>query len=104
MALGRSRLLEALDPLRACWQEAHSPELKQNVLLAIAILRQTRATDYLTELIASESETDAIAALSALEIYKDDVRIRERIAKLVDERGSQRLRACFDRDFRLVER
>ena len=91
---------EALDPLKACWQRSHSPELRQQVLLAIAILRRPAAIDYLMELVASESEPTAIAALSALRIYKDDPRLRERIAKLVHERGSPTLQARFDRDFR----
>src|SRR3954452_3836983 len=40
LALGKSRLPEALDPLRACWQSSHSPELRHQILLAIAILRR----------------------------------------------------------------
>jgi HEAT repeat protein len=98
LALGRSRLPEALDPLKGCWPRCHSPELRQQVLLAIAILRRPGATDYLMELVASEAEPTAIAALSALRIFKGDSRLRERIAELVRERGSPKLRACFDRD------
>ena len=98
LALGRSRLPEALGPLKGCWPRCHSPELRQHVLLSIAILRRTGATDYLMELVASEEEPTARAALSALRIFKSDPRLRERIAKLVQERASTRLRACFDRD------
>ena len=58
LALGKSRLPEALDPLKACWQRCHSPELSQQVLLAIAILRRPGAIDYLMELVASETGTD----------------------------------------------
>lgn len=99
LALGKSRLPEALEPLQGCWQRCHTPDLRQQVLLAIAILRRPAATEYLMELVASESEPTAIAALSALRIFKGDARLRERIAKLVEEGGSPRLRACFDRDF-----
>jgi HEAT repeat protein len=98
MALARSRLPEALDPLKNCFERCHAPELKQQVLLAIAILRRPAATEYLLELVASESEPTAIAALSALRIFKGDSRLRERIAKLVQERGSAKLRACLERD------
>jgi HEAT repeats len=100
MALGRSRLPEALDPLKECWQRSHSAELKQHILLAIAILRRPDATDYLLQLVASEEESTASDALSALRIFKDDPRLRERIAGLVQERESRRLQAAFDRDFR----
>jgi HEAT repeat protein len=98
LALGRSRLPEALDPLTGCWPRAHSAELRQHVLLAIAILRRPAAVDYLLELLTSEEEPTAVAALSALRIFKGDPRLRERIAQLVQERGSPRLRACFNRD------
>jgi hypothetical protein len=100
MALGKSRLPEALDPLKGCWQRSHSAELRQHVFLAIAILRRPAAIDYLMELVASEPEPTAIAALSALRIYKDDPRLRERIARLVHERESPTLQAGLDRDFR----
>jgi HEAT repeat protein len=99
MALGRSRLPEALDPLKDCCERTHPGELKQHLLLAIAILRRPDAVDFLAGLVATESEPDAFAALSALRIYKDDPRIRERIAGLVRERGSRTLQAAFDRDF-----
>lgn len=99
LALGRSRLPEALDPLQACWPRCFSPELRQQVLLAIAILRLPRALDYLVELVASETESTAIAALSALGIFNNDPRLCERIAKRVEERGDPTLRACFDRTF-----
>jgi hypothetical protein len=100
MALARSRLPEALEPLKECVERAHSSELRQHVLLAIAILRQPAATDYLVELVASESEPEASAALSALRIFKEDPRLRERIAQAVRERESPALQAAFDRDFR----
>jgi hypothetical protein len=72
--------------------------LSQQVLLAIAILRRPAATDYLMELVASEEEPEAIAALSALRIFKGDPRLREQIAKVVQGRGSPKLQARFDRD------
>jgi HEAT repeat protein len=98
LALGRSRLPEALDPLRGCFERCHAPDLRQQVLLGIAILRRPGATDYLMELVATEAEPTAVAALSALRIFKSDPRLRERIAKIVQERGSPWLRACLDRD------
>jgi hypothetical protein len=57
--------------------------------------------DYLTGLVASETEATVIDALSALKIHKHDPRLHERVAKLVHARGSPTLQARFDRDFRL---
>jgi HEAT repeat protein len=100
LALGKSRLPEALDPLKGCWERSHSPELRQQILLAIAMLRRPAAIEYLKGLVASETESTVIAALSALAIHKHDPRLREQIAELVRERGSPALQARFDRDFR----
>jgi HEAT repeat protein len=98
LALGRSRLPEALEPLKACWPRCFEPDLRQQVILALAILRRPAATDYLMELVASEDEPIATAALSALRIYKSDPRLLERIEKLIQDRKSPKLRAAFDRD------
>jgi HEAT repeats len=100
LALGKSRLAEALDPLEVCLEQCHSSELRQHILLAIAILRRPTAIDFLMDYVASESESDAIAALSSLRIYKDDPRLHERVEVVVHERGSKALQAAFDREFR----
>ena len=99
LALGRSRLPEALDPLKECWQRSHSAELRQQVLLAIAILRRPAATDYLMELVASESEPTAIAALSALRIYKDDPRLPRANREARPRTRESAAPPGFDRDF-----
>jgi hypothetical protein len=103
LALGKSRLDEALDPLKSCFERAHSTELRLQILLAIGILRRPAATDYLMELIASGSEPDAIAALSVLKIYKHDPHLRDRVATVVQERRSPALQARSQRDFRMDE-
>jgi HEAT repeat protein len=104
LALGKSRLPEAVDPLKACWQRSFSSEVRQQVLLALAMLRLPVAMDYLIDLVASDSEKDAIAALSALKIHNYDPRLRERLAPVVQKTGSPVLQARFDRDFPSDER
>lgn len=99
MALARSRLAEAFDPLRDCWERAVSSELKNHLLLCIAILRRPASLDFLADLVASGSSPEALAALSVLKIYKDDPRLRDRIARLVTNRRSPALSAAFDRGF-----
>jgi HEAT repeat protein len=99
MALARSRLPQALEPLKACLERSHSGALSQQVLLAIAILRRPEAIDFLAERIASEPEPEASAALSALRIFKEDARLRDRIAGIVAGRKSPALSARFDREF-----
>lgn len=100
LALGKSRLAEALEPLKECLHKLVSRELRQQLLLAIAILRRPTSIDYLIELVATEPESMAVAALSALRIYKQDPRLRERVEAVVRERGSPALMAGFEREFR----
>jgi HEAT repeat protein len=100
LALGKSRLPEAFEALKSCWRRAISSGLREQVLLAIAMLRLPAAIDYLLELVASDSETDAIAALCVLKIYHYDPRLLQRIAELVQKKGSRTLQARFDRIFR----
>lgn len=102
LALGRSRLPEALAPLKECWPRCFSPELRQQVLLAIAVLRRAEAAEHLIQLVASEEESTAIAGLFSLRIFKGDPRLLERITAVVRDRGDARLRTHFERDF-LVE-
>ncbi|QDV37775.1 HEAT repeat domain-containing protein [Tautonia plasticadhaerens] len=99
-ALGKSRLPEAFDPLADCWRRAHSVELKRHLLLAVAILRRPTALDFLAGIVASEPDPDATAALSALGVYKDDPRLREGIAGIVEDRDRPVIRAAFGREFR----
>jgi HEAT repeat protein len=99
-ALGKSRLPEALGSLTSCWTQAVSTGLKEQILLAISMLRLPSAIDYLLEVVASDTEKDAIAALFALKIHNYDPRLRQRIAEIVRETGSRALQARFERDFR----
>ncbi len=80
IALGKSRLPGAFDALKSCWQRSSSPGLRQQVLLAIAMLRLPVAIDYLLELLASDSESNAQQALSVLKIHNYDPNLRDRVA------------------------
>jgi HEAT repeat protein len=103
LALGKSRLPDALEPLKICWPRCLSSELRERVLLAIAMLRLPPAIDHLLEIVASSSEKDALSAISALKIHNYDPRLRERLEPIVRKTGSRALQARFDRDFRSDE-
>jgi HEAT repeat protein len=99
LALGKSRLSGALDALKNCWKRSYLPDLREQVLLAIAMMRLPAAMDFLMELVASDSESDALAALSALKIHSYDLKLRERLAAAVKNTGNRSLQSRFDRDF-----
>ena len=79
LALGKSRSPGALDALKACWRRCHEPGLRDQVLLSIAMMRLPAAIDFVIELVESESERTALAAMSALKFHAYDPKLRERL-------------------------
>ena len=99
IALGKTRVPGALEALKNCWQRSYEADLKEQILLAIAMMRLSAATDFLVELVRSDSEASALAAISALAVHRYDPRLRERLALAIKETGSRALQARFDRAF-----
>jgi HEAT repeat protein len=99
LALGKTRLPAALEALKACWQRSHEPALKQQLLLAIAMMRLPAAIDFLLDLVGSGSEATALAAISALKFHRYDPRLCERLAAAVTKADNRRLQTRFAQDF-----
>jgi HEAT repeat protein len=95
LALGRSRLPEAFELLKT-YQQQHPIGLNEEIFLAMVMLRLPVATDYLLDIIATDGETTASAALSALLLYRHDPALRERIDEAVRKSGSRALRTKFE--------
>lgn len=87
LALGESRLAEAFDILKASWEKRFHPELRQTELLAIALLRNEKAIDFLLSLVADGSAARAGDALVVLSMYQEDEEVWRRVERLVDKRG-----------------
>ena len=100
LALGKSRLPEAFDLLKSAWGRGSLAPARDEILLALAMLRLPAATDFLLELVADEPEPTSIRALSALLIHRHDPRLRERLEAAVGKHGGRGLRAQFEREFR----
>ena len=86
LALGESRLSGAFDLLKTDWQEGFDPDLRRTELLAIAMLRHERAMDFLLSLIADAPPTHARDAIAALEMYRRDQELWERVERLIEAR------------------
>lgn len=99
LALGKSRLPEALEPLQRCWERAASAALREPILLAVAMIRAPAALDYLLDHVAGDDEPTACAALTALKIHRHDAKLVERIARLVLAKGNRSVQSQFDHDF-----
>ena len=85
--------------LKSCWQRSYQPELKEQLLLAISMMRLSGAVDFLLDLVASGPESTALSAMSALQFQRYDPGLRERLAVAVKKAGSRAVEARMNRDF-----
>ncbi len=92
LALGGSRLPDAFDVLRQWWERTPEPSLRRTGLLAIAMLRQDRAIEFLLSLIAEGIGPTARDAISALGLYRHDDAVCRRIRRAAEERTDIDLR------------
>lgn len=87
LVLGESRQPEALDSLKTWWQGVRDPELSVTGLLSIAMLRTDGAFQFLLDLVAEGSEHTAQDAIKALEIYRQDYDLWQRVCEVRDHRS-----------------
>lgn len=100
LALGESRLEEAVPLLCREWERSYDADSRRTVLLALVASRREAALDFLLSLVAEGEARAAREALSALAIHRHDARIRERVEAAV--RASQHsadLKKHFDHEF-----
>ncbi len=95
LALARSRIPEAFDLLRSHWQN-HQVSSNETIYVAMAMLRLPAANEFLLELVANGSERSALAALSALLIYRYDPSLRRQIANAVQRSRNRSLKVKFE--------
>jgi HEAT repeat protein len=99
LALGKTKLPGALEALKACWQKSYQQALRDQILLAISMMRLPAAIDFLLELVVSDSEASALSAMTALKFHRYDQKLCERLAQTVKKTDSRALQSRLDRDF-----
>jgi HEAT repeat protein len=100
VALGASRLREALPVLRAWWDRTPDVDLRRTALLAIAMLRHDEAIAFLLSQVAEGRGPDARDAVAALGTYRHDDGLRARVEAAVERRSDIDLRPAFAHSFR----
>ena len=88
VALGESRLVQAFHFLEAAWEDSFDPELRQTLLVAMAMLHQERAFALLLTMIGEGPAVHARSALRAMEMYRGDVTLWSRVRAALDSRTS----------------
>ncbi len=99
LALGKTKLPGALEALKACWQRSYQQALRDQILLAISMMRLPAAIEFLLELVAADSEASALSAMTALKFHRYDQKLCERLVQTVKKTGSRVLQLRLDRDF-----
>ena len=100
LALGESRLAAAFPLLSEAWEHTAQAALRKTLLLAIAMLRQDEAVEFLLARVNEDGEKSAADALSALSLYARDESLHHRIQEAVARRKSAALQSAFEKDFR----
>ncbi|HKT49219.1 MAG TPA: HEAT repeat domain-containing protein [Candidatus Angelobacter sp.] len=99
LALGSSRLPEALDLLKARWERTAGGPLRKIVLLAIGMIRSDAAVEFLLALLAGCSTTTAKDVLAGLAVFRDNEKIRRRVESVVARRNEKSINETFDQQF-----
>jgi hypothetical protein len=86
LALGESKLPEALRCLRRRLEAEPIVLNRRTILLAIALTRQAESLDLLVGMVSEADPTTASAAVEALAFYRGDSAVRSRIESAVDGR------------------
>jgi HEAT repeat protein len=96
-ALAETRRPNAFALLRDYWPVAPE-DIRESLLVALAIFRLPAANDFLLGLIAAK-DPSARAALSALTIYRNHPKMAAGIAAAVEANGEQSVREMFRKKF-----
>jgi HEAT repeat protein len=79
LALGASRLPEAVEALIVAWGGARDPMLRDAIARAISASRQERGFAFLLELVRNGRPVDSSSALEALAIHRESPEIWKRV-------------------------
>jgi HEAT repeat protein len=99
LAMGESRLAPAFPLLQEAWEHTAQPSLKRTLLLAMAMLRQDPAVEFLLSRLDQDGEKSALDALAALALYSRDESVRNRIQEALAKGKSAALQRAFEKDF-----
>ena len=97
LALGESRLAAAFTPLKGAYEGHVRRPLRKTFLLAMAMLRQDAAIEFILTCLEQEPENPAIDALAALSLYRADMAVMQRAREIVERSESALLkRLCAE--------
>lgn len=99
LALGSSRLPEALELLKARWERTAGGPLRKIVLVAIGMIRSDAAVEFLLALLAECNPATAKDVLAALALFRDNDKVRSRVESVVAGRNEEDVSEIFGQQF-----
>lgn len=87
LALGASRRNDAMEWLKARYEEVADVDTKKCIVLALASSRTEAAMEFVLGLIRDGSRATAVMAVSAMSVYRNDPRLRDEIVRAAESRG-----------------
>jgi HEAT repeat protein len=99
LALGSSRLPEALDLLKAKWERTAGGPLRRTVLLAIAMIRSDTAIEFLLALLADCTPAMIKDVMAALAFFRTNETVRSRVESVVARRSEKSVSEIFRQEF-----
>jgi hypothetical protein len=88
LALGSSRLPEAVEALIEAWGNTRDPGLKDALARAISAARQERGFEFLLDVVKNGRAADAAIALDALALHRESPEIWKRVEGAAAEGGT----------------
>jgi hypothetical protein len=99
LALGSSRLPEALGLLKARWERTAGGPLRKIVLLAIAMTRSDAALEFLLALLAECPPAVAKDVIAGLALFRNNERVRSQVESVVARRNEKSVSEIFRQEF-----
>jgi HEAT repeat protein len=99
LALGETREIKAFNVLQDLWEDSIDSEVKEMLLLPMALTRCDEAFKYLLDIVACEYQGYAAAAVKALKVYADNDVQREKIRGTVASRRKTLISETYTREF-----
>ena len=99
VALGASRLPQALEILSTHVGTTVSPERRRTLILGLAMLRSDAAWQLLIEMVMEGSRGEAVDAIDALATFKEQPGLRERVQDAAMDRGDAEIQRSFEHSF-----
>jgi hypothetical protein len=99
LALGSSRLPQALDFLKAKWESTPDGGRRKIVLLAIAMIRSEAAIEFLLQLLAECTLAVAKDVIAALAFFRNNERVRGQVESVVAGRKEKTVSEMFRQEF-----